>query len=200
MTGQPTIANDTPPPKTGNPKLRARGLRPIAELAATRPHGDRLRYKAGCHCADCRRANTQYEAMRQRARKAGDWNGIVSAKRARAHLVKLSKRGVGRRAVAAASDIGETALSEIRRGIKTRIRARTERLILAVTPAMASDRSLVPAYATQLLIRDLLAEGYSEQRLARELGLKTGRLQYRGPRVTVRTAYRIERLHRQLTE
>ncbi|PKL96796.1 MAG: hypothetical protein CVV18_00335 [Gammaproteobacteria bacterium HGW-Gammaproteobacteria-8] len=180
--------------------LAARGMRPISELAASRPHGDRLRYRAGCRCSLCRTANTQYEAQRQRARKAGDWNGIVSAKRAKAHLLTLSRHGVGRRAVGAASDVGDTCLSQIRCGEKTRIRARTERRILAVTPAMASDRALVPSRDTIKRIRQLLAEGYSEQRLAHELGLKTGRLQYHAERVTVRTAYRIERLHKRLTE
>lgn len=66
------------------------GLRPVAELAADRPHGDRLRYMAGCRCKECRAANTAYETQRALARKAGDWNGVVSAARARSHIAVLS--------------------------------------------------------------------------------------------------------------
>lgn len=51
------------------------GLAHIVVLAASKPHGVRLRYMAGCRCLKCRMANSNYETMRARARKAGDWNG-----------------------------------------------------------------------------------------------------------------------------
>lgn len=63
--------------------LTERGLRPIEELAADKPHGTRLRYIAGCKCTPCRRANSDYERQRRAARAAGDWNGLVPADRAR---------------------------------------------------------------------------------------------------------------------
>ena len=65
--------------------LAQRGLKPASELAAKRPHGDRLRYVAGCRCDLCRKANSTYERERQKARAAGDWNGIVDAAKARQH-------------------------------------------------------------------------------------------------------------------
>jgi hypothetical protein len=105
------------------PKLIARGLRPIGELAASRPHGDRLRYMAGCHCFKCRRANSDYERMRQAARLAGDWNGIIDAAPARAHLLKLSRAGVGQWSVVAATDIARSMIHEIRNGDRLRIDA-----------------------------------------------------------------------------
>jgi hypothetical protein len=107
--------------------LASRGLRPVAELAADRPHGHRLRYLAGCRCFHCRRANSDYERERAAARAAGDWNGIVDAAPARRHILALSRRGVGRRMVAAASDVGLSVIADIRTGRKMRIRARTER-------------------------------------------------------------------------
>lgn len=178
--------------------LAARGLKPIAELAKGRDHGDRLVYRAGCRCGPCRRANTEYESQRQRARKAGDWNGIVSASRARAHLIKLSRQGVGRRAVRAATDIADTVLQKIRSGKKQNIRARTERLILCVTPASASDRALVRAGPTRARIAELLNEQFTVARLARELGQSTPRLQIGKRLVTVRTQYNVEQMHRRL--
>ncbi len=181
------------------PIISDRGLRPIAELAAERPHGDRLRYLAGCRCADCRAANARYERERIAARRAGDWNGIVPADRARAHLRKLSRAGVGRRAVAAASDVAETVLQDIRTGRKKRIRARTERLILAVGKAQASDRALTSARRTHQLIAELLEEGYTEAFLAARMGYRNRYLQFGAETVTVRTAARVARIHRELT-
>lgn len=176
-----------------------RGLRPAADLAADRPHGERLRYVGGCRCDECRAANARYERERLTARREGDWNGIVPADRARAHLLKLSKAGVGRRAVAAASDVADTVLQEIRAGRKKRIRARTERLILAVSAAQASDRALTPARRTHKLIAELLEEGYTAGFLAERLGYRHRGLQFRAERVTVRNAARVARLHRELT-
>ena len=106
--------------------LAARGLRPAVELAEGRSHGTRVRYLGGCRCTDCRQANTQYERDRQKARAEGDWNGIVDAAAARQHLLDLAAQGVGRRAVADASDVPGTILCEVRSGRKTKIRARTE--------------------------------------------------------------------------
>ena len=176
--------------------LQARGLRPIAELGGSRPHGTRLRYLAGCKCFHCRRANSDYERERQKAREAGDWNGLVDAAAARAHLRKLARRGVGKRIVHAVSDVALSVIDAVRAGRKTRIRARTERKILAVTTAARGDKALVPAGPTWERIEWLLAEGFTKGRIARELGRKTRALQIKNHRVTVRTAAQVEALVR----
>lgn len=181
------------------PTLASRGLRPVSELAAERPHGDRLRYIAGCRCFQCRRANSDYERQRKAARLAGDWNGFVPADRSRAHLMSLSRRGVGKRAVQAASDVCMTVLTDIRTGKKKQIRARTERRILAVTPAMVSDRALVKPGRTHQLIEQLVEEGFTKTELARRLGYRNQALQFRKHRMTARNVARVERLHRSLT-
>jgi hypothetical protein len=181
------------------PKLIRRGLRPIAELAAGRSHGDRLRYLAGCKCFHCRRANSDYERQRQAARLAGDWNGIVPADRARKHLRKLSRAGVGRHSVSAATDLSDSILWEIRRGARLHIRARTERKILAVTPAQRADHSYVPAGKLWRLIGELLEEGYTKAALARELGYRTRAIQFRRDRVTARNERKVIALHSRLT-
>ena len=66
-------------------------LRSAADLSATKPHGTRLKYMGGCKCMLCRAANSRYETERAVARKNGDWNGIVDARAARRHILKLSK-------------------------------------------------------------------------------------------------------------
>lgn len=199
---RPCDAGSTPAPRAlirSLDTLGQRGLR-LLELAEARPHGDRLRYLGGCRCAACRRANADYEKARRAARQAGDWNGIVDAAPARAHLLKLARLGVGRRAVQAATDIAHTVLQEIRAGKKQRIRARTERKILAVTKTCASDGAMVPARRTWRLIEEMLDEGYTKQRIARELGskAKVPALQVSRDFVTLRTAHRVEVVHRRL--
>jgi hypothetical protein len=183
-----------------NRELMRRGLRPVGELAAGRPHGHRLRYLAGCHCFKCRRANSDYERLRQAARLAGDWNGIVDARRARTHLWRLSRAGVGQWSVCFATDIPRSVLHEIRNGDRPRIRARTERKILAVTPAMRADRSLVPAVLAWHLIAKLLTEGYTKRAIAAKLGYRTPNLQLHRHHITARNERRVIVLYRQLME
>lgn len=178
--------------------LEARGLKPTAVLAANRPHGDRLRYIAGCRCDLCRRANSAYENERQKARKAGDWNGIVPADKARAHIEKLSRQGVGRRAISAASDVAETVLFAIKSGTKTKIRARTERRVLAVTREQASDHALVSAAPTWRLIDELREAGFTKRCIAAALGQANGGLQLGKVRCTVRNAADVKRVHEAL--
>lgn len=175
-----------------------RGLKSAAALAANKPHGSRIRYIAGCRCDECRRANTDYEKQRVIARKNGEWNGIVPAARARRHLSRLSRLGVGRRAVQAATDIADSILVMIRSGERKNIRAQTERLILAVTPAAAGDRALIDAEPTWGLINELLAAGFTKTRLAAELGRKTHALQLNKHKVTVRNAADVRLMHSRL--
>lgn len=169
-------------------------LRSASELNGGRTHGSRMCYMAGCKCFYCRRANSDYERKRQLARKAGDWNGIVSATRARAHIHTLSKQGVGYRAIAAASDVSKTILTEIRSGKKRRIRARSERLILAVTSAQALDGALVDASKTWRQVRHLLREGFTKAWISAQIGQSGLALQLGKRRVTVRNAGAINRL------
>ncbi len=169
-------------------------LRPVSELGGGRPHGTRLRYLAGCKCFQCRRSNSDYERARSEARAAGDWNGTVSAASARRHLEKLSAAGVGRRAVAAASNVGATIIANVRSGRQTRIRARSERKILAVTVDLAFDGATVPAAATWRRIEWLIEEGFTKIRIAEAIGQKRA-LQLGKDRVTVKHAAAIKRLY-----
>lgn len=177
--------------------LKSRGLRSAAELASNRLHGDRLRYMAGCRCAECRRANCEYEKQRYRARKAGDWNGLVDAAPARAHLLALSRAGVGRRTVADVSGVAQTVICDVRAGTKLRIRARTARAVLAVTQACAADGAIVRATEAQRLLRQLKDEGFSKRELARRLGsqAKSPALQVGSRRIRLRTLAKVRRVY-----
>lgn len=178
--------------------MSERGLRPASELAANKPHGSRMRYIGGCRCDDCRAANTAYERERAVARKSGDWNGFVPSDKARAHILRLSAQGVGRRAIADASDVALSIVGRIRNGERPTIRARTERRILAVTVEMAADNATIDARDTWKLIRELLKAGFTKLRLARELGQQGSGLQLGRKRITARNAYQVQRLHARL--
>lgn len=177
-----------------------RHLKPITELGARRQHGDRLRYLAGCRCLPCRAANSRYSCERQAAVRRGEGNPIVSATRARRHIRKLSRRGVGMWAVSYASGIGKTTICHIRTGRKKRIRKHTETAILAVDEAAIADRALVPARRTHYLIRRLRREGFTLRELARRLGLRSNGPQFGKQFVTARNALKVEKLFRGVME
>jgi len=170
-------------------------LRSIQELAARRQHGDRLQYMAGCRCLKCRMANSNYETARARARKVGDWNGLVDATPVRQHLLKLSRAGVGYKAAADAASVARSVVAKIRSGEKTQVRARTAKQLLAITPAARADHSYVSATRTWLLIRQLLEQDFTKARIARELGIGRA-LQISKTRVLARTALSVEKLWR----
>lgn len=174
-------------------------LKSPAELAERHPHGTRMRYLGGCRCVDCRKANSLYSVEREKAVREGRGNPIVDAAPARAHIIKLSKKGVGFRSVAKRAGISKTIVAAIKSGDRPRIRRQTLELILSITPDMKAPSSLIPADRTWRLINELLEEGYTRQFLAQQLGCACGQLQISKHRIKVSTAKRIEDLHRRLT-
>lgn len=169
---------------------------PFTEHFQQMPCGSRAKYMgARCRCMLCRAANSRYETERAVLRRNGDWNGLVSAEPVRLHLLALSKKHVGYKSVAAASDVAPSILHEVRCGKKTQIRARTERRVLAVTADALADGSLVPAGPTRRRLTRLLAEGFTKTELARRLGssARVPKLQIRGCYVLASTALKVER-------
>lgn len=143
-------------------------------------------------------ANSNYETMRAKARKAGDWNGIIDARDARARLRGLLKTGIGLRTVAAATGIARSTLVQIRSGFKDQIRARTARKIMAVNAACRADHATVPAAKLWMLIDRLLEEGYTKKYLSEQLGC-TGYMQFDKHRVTIRSMADVTTLYQRLT-
>lgn len=170
--------------------LRARGLKPAAEYGRHRPHGDRLRYMAGCRCQACRAANTDYEKMRARARREGRANGIVPAAPTRRHLKRLSAAGIGYKRVANRAGVSRTVLADVLAGRKVRIRAETERAVLGVKRSDHARHALVDAGPTWTRIDQLRAEGFTKKWIAEQIG-QTRCLQVGRERVLARTAERI---------
>jgi len=124
------------------------------------------------------------------------WNGLVLADRAKAHLVELSRAGVGYRSVGEAADVSKTVLALILSGKRQRIRASTERRILDVDAQARADHSTVPATRTWRRIRILLEEGFSKAEIARRLGYRRPALQLGRRRILAKNAARVERFFR----
>jgi hypothetical protein len=154
-----------------------------------------MRYIGGCKCLQCRAANSSYEVGRAAARKAGDWNGVVSAESARMHILALSSAGVGRRSIAEASDVAETIIVEIKSGRRMRIRARTSRKILDVTAQAARDGAYIDASPAWKQIRELLREGFTKCELAHRLGVGNS-IQFGKKRMAAKSVAKVDRFYR----
>jgi hypothetical protein len=112
--------------------------------------------------------------------------------------MRLSKQGVGRRAVSAACDVSSTVISAIRTGRRTQIRKRTQDRILGVTRLAVSDAALVPARKTWSQITQLLQEGFTKAELAQRLGFAGPALQIGKDKILACTAARVDRFFRML--
>jgi hypothetical protein len=145
------------------------------------PARSRLRKDSGTVCGACRDRLV--------------WNGLVPAGPALTHLNALSARGVGYKAVAAACDVGNSILSEIRTGQKTQIRRQTERRILAVDETALADGALVPARTTWRLVAELQQLGWTKARISAALGHASPALQIRKRMIRASTAAEVKRLH-----
>lgn len=180
--------------------LAARGLRPLAELALSRPHGDLLRYKGGCHCDICRTANRDYKRALRYDAVAADRNPIVDASQACLHIHRLARAGVGYQTISSCADIPTSIVRGIKSGARPRARARTVKKILAVTTGCRGDAALVPAAGAWRKVRRLLEEGYTRGAIARMLGNRRSTLQLQKKRITVRNRAKVDNVYRRLMQ
>lgn len=178
---------------------KSRSMPTAAKLAATKPHGDRLRYMSGCKCVPCRAANSNYETMRAAARRRGEWNGFVKADSVRQHLNKLSLNGIGRSTVADLTGISPSTIDLIRTGRQKNLRAMNHNAILAIElEDVLHDAQLINARPTWERIRWMLREGFTKTEIARRLGYKSHALQLNKRRITSRNALKVEQLYNRL--
>lgn len=171
----------------------------IQDVPAERfPHGTRSRYVKGCRCKLCRRANTIYANSRSRALTLGRARpgDLVEVQEARLHMLKLSRAGVGRRAIGQAAGVSDSILSLVRSGVKRKIRRSTAEKILAVTEEARSMGALISSGRTLRQLRQMEKLGLTKTEIARRLGseAKQPSLQISGPFVIRATAEIVERV------
>jgi hypothetical protein len=127
------------------------------------------------------------------------WTGPAFA---REYLRRLSARGVGYKAVAAAASVSCSVMARILSGARSQIRASTETRILAADQSCIADGARVAAGPTWRILDGLIAEGYSRTLLAKWLGSKARVPALQIPRhaVTARTASNVQRLARLIAQ
>ncbi|MCW5959306.1 MAG: hypothetical protein KIS76_04035 [Pyrinomonadaceae bacterium] len=173
-------------------------LKPHAELYSAKPHGTRLRYMSGCKCVPCKAANSTYEVGRAKARKNGEWNGIVPADRARRHIAHLSKVGIGYKTVADIAGMAHSTVFKIQSGRRKNLRKQNESAILSIDETALPDSALVDARPTWKKINWLLEGGFTKKSLARALGYKAPAIQFRKSKIRAKTALKIEQFYNRI--
>lgn len=183
------------PPTQQAAHQRLPNMRPLSELASRRPHGDRLRYLAGCRCDACRKANSSREREYAQLRKAGEGNPIVPADAARAHILALAAAGVGIASVAEATGISRAILCGIKDGSRPNLRRTNEQKILSVPLDYLADGALVDARPIWQLIRKTMRDGgFTQRRIGQAIhGPHAHSLQIGKKQVTVRNANRVRK-------
>jgi hypothetical protein len=186
-----------------------RGVPRTADAPAE--HGTRGCYVAGptgqgpgCHCGDCKRANTEYEAHRVRQILYGRWEPFADAEPVREHLERLRDARVGRRRVAELTGLSMAGLSAVMYGQHgnpppSQVRAETARAILGIdlqdAPKLTRHRDGAGAMHR---LQAMIAERWPQSSLAAEMGIsvETVRTILQGKQVTpkvdeaVRDGYR----------
>lgn len=148
---------------------------------ANHVHGTRTAYIVDkCRCRPCRDAAAAAERHRSRMKAYGRWEPYVDAEPARAHVRHLSEQGMGWQRVARAAGLTQSTIWKLvygpaPRGPSKRIRRQTADKILAVTLDLA-DAAIVDATGTRRRLQALVAIGWSQTRLAAQLGWNVGNI------------------------
>ena len=170
-------------------------LKPIEELAQSKPHGTRIKYMGGCQCLKCRAANSEYETERAKRRKNGEWNGLVRVEKTRNHIEKLSKKGIGYKTVADAAGMSASSVAKIKYGQSKYVRALNEKAILEVDETCANEKTLVCAKATWQRLNYLMSEGFTEAEISKRLGYKSPYLQFNKQKIIARNELKVKKFY-----
>lgn len=175
---------------------------------ATHAHGTRTAYVVDkCRCNDCREAATSYERNRRRKTLYGRYDhGRVDAEPVRAHLRQLMADGISYKQVAKLSGVSLSAVGAVLygrhergHGPYPRVHRTTAEKILAVHVSLENmaDGRCIDATGTLRRLQALVAIGWSQSRLGREIGVEPGNFNrvIRSPQCTVGTAKAVRALY-----
>lgn len=130
----------------------------------------------------------------------------VPAGRCRQRILKLSKHGVGRKAIHEHTGLDHRTLAKIRNGRTKYVLRETHELIFSVPFDGHCDKALVDARPTIRLINKLVTPGvgFTKAEIACRLNPvkrkknRTASLQIGKQRVTAHTAMKVEKIYRQV--
>jgi WhiB family redox-sensing transcriptional regulator len=160
--------------------------------------GTRDAYNNRCRCQPCTDANNAYFRERRRQRRAQ--KPLVPKEPALRYLEKLLRSGLSLRVISARSGVARSTLGRIRNSPRVRlIEEWTEQRILRVACREVFPRSKVPSGPTAARVARLVAAGWPESWIAREIGSGGNRV-VRDRNVRVEKAERVRALHDLLLE
>lgn len=178
---------------------------------ARHEHGTAVAYTADrCRCADCTAANSAAADHRRRQIAYGRWApvGFVDAEPARRHVQALRAAGLGIGSIATASGVSFSSINRLIYGEKggrpsAQIRPSRATALLAVRADWRTlpDGARVDAVGTVRRLQALACLGWTQPRLARELGSTAQHAAYLfqpGGLVTAATARTVARLYDRL--
>lgn len=148
-----------------------------------RPHGY-ARYKLdGCRCNACGWAVSQYNNARDHAIRRGTWQPWTDAEPVRQHITNLRACSMGLRTIAATAGVNRKLLQSVTTGRPERGTGPQEKMrpaiaaaVLAVEPTLDTLAAKTPidATGTRRRLQALVAVGWPQQHLARDLGMTPG--------------------------
>lgn len=171
------------------------------------PHGTIARHKSRTHPCDCQRCTTasrEYDNNRRRQIAYGRWQPYTDAAPARAHVLHLMRQGMGRKRIAHAAGVADSALAVLlygrgNRPPTRRMEPRVAERVLAVELDLSDGRQ-IPIVGTLRRVHALTAIGWSFSEQARRVGVTSAayRLRLRGHAITVAAARDVAVLYEQL--
>lgn len=150
-------------------------------MKTTRPHGTNAKYHLeGCRCYPCSSAASDYDISRRRAIAYGRWHPFVDAEPVRQHVRALGEFGIGWMRAARLSDVPRGVVSKLLYGDaqrslapSKRMRAKNALALLALEPTLDNlgARTRIDATGTRRRLQALVAAGWTQSELARQLGM-----------------------------
>lgn len=146
------------------------------------PHGGKHQHgtpagysEDGCRCDDCTDAKSAYWARMSKLKAYGRWVAKhVDPAGAREHLAKLRAAGLGIRTIEKHTGVDDSTLRALAAGQYRRIDASTaERLLAMPLDTTVAAGAVVDGTGSRRRLQALIAIGWSESKLAAQLGLTT---------------------------
>ncbi|MHB9857677.1 hypothetical protein [Streptomyces sp. YIM S03343] len=172
------------------------------------PHHDTLTCYTDYRCRrpECVDRYNERNKERLRARKAGTYNALVDATRARQHIRRLQQADMSAEAIACAAGISVHSVLDILRPHPTKRRARRRRITPGVEAKILSVRAgghvsgRINSTGTVRRVQALVARGWPVSHIARRAGLSSQNAHdiLNRPRVYVTTARAIAAVYDRL--
>lgn len=140
-------------------------------------HGSLTAYNADqCRCYPCANAAIEHRQERRKAQAYGTYQPyFVDTQPVRDHIEKLRAVGMGRRTIGELTGVSHRTLADMLKGTRRCTRVNADKILaLEPNPDHVAPGTLVDGTGTRRRLQALVAAGWSQQRLAQQLGTTSG--------------------------